>query len=523
MTPDLQLPEYAVPDRVSKNVQPQPNETRVAAELDGPGCIRHILVVPGGHPNSAKTPPDRHAKNRKMVMRIFFDDEPVPHVEAPVGDFFGVMHGQDWYPIDNHFLSIKAWNGYNCYFPMPFARSARIELESSGEENSAIIEVDWERYPEQELTERSRFCARWRREMPTQRYGRDFLMLDASVPGWLLGFVYGVRLLDDADRWSHGGADNIYIDGEGRHPAYLRGIGGEDTFGEGYGGALHPPETHHYAAMPYYHHEDVGQARVAHRVVGYRFFEPDAINFRESIHMRFGCMANDICSTVYWYQEEPVRPFFRMPDWPQLLPGVELRHGECDVPLPESGAWWLCGPFGNPDGAAMGQTLEAETEFDQGQTFDGGHEPDSAWLTEGSKELGRDVARWRWERAEHGFVDLNHLFRPFAWGVGKTHPGVGIARCQLEVLEDTAATLRLSWDDHLVVRVNGERFDLGNHHAFRTQPMEVQLQQGINTVVLKLSNTLGSNHGGWAFAFSATAENGDRLLPIAGTRETAGG
>ena len=53
-----------------------------------------------------------------MVMRIFFDDEPVPHVEAPVGDFFGVMHGQDWYPIDNHFLSIKAWNGYNCYFPM---------------------------------------------------------------------------------------------------------------------------------------------------------------------------------------------------------------------------------------------------------------------------------------------------------------------------------------------------------------------------------------------------------------------
>ena len=41
--------------------------------------------------------------------------------------------------------------------------------------------------------------------MPTQRYGRDFLMLDASVPGRLLGFVYGVRLLDDADRWSHGG------------------------------------------------------------------------------------------------------------------------------------------------------------------------------------------------------------------------------------------------------------------------------------------------------------------------------
>ena len=195
---------------------------------------------------------------------------------------------------------IKAWNGYNCYFPMPFARNARIEFESSDEQSFVILEADWDRYPEQEMKERSRFCARWRREMPTQRYGEDFLMLDAKGPGRLLGLVYGVRLLDDADRWSHGGADNIYIDGEGPHPAYLRGIGGEDTFGEGYGGALHPPETHHYAAMPYYVHEDVSQARVAHRVVGYRFFEYDTIPFRESIHMRFGCMSNDICSTVYW-------------------------------------------------------------------------------------------------------------------------------------------------------------------------------------------------------------------------------
>ena len=37
-----------------------------------------------------------------------------------------------------------------------------------------------------------RFCARWRREMPTVRYGEDFLMLDADGPRQLLGFVYGV-------------------------------------------------------------------------------------------------------------------------------------------------------------------------------------------------------------------------------------------------------------------------------------------------------------------------------------------
>ena len=38
-------------------------------------------------------------------------------------------------------------------------------------------------------------------------------MLDADGPGQLLGFVYGARLLDDIDRWSHGGAENIYLDG----------------------------------------------------------------------------------------------------------------------------------------------------------------------------------------------------------------------------------------------------------------------------------------------------------------------
>ena len=42
---NLQLPKFAVPDRVSLT-QPLPaNEKVVYAELDGPGCIQHIWVV----------------------------------------------------------------------------------------------------------------------------------------------------------------------------------------------------------------------------------------------------------------------------------------------------------------------------------------------------------------------------------------------------------------------------------------------------------------------------------------------
>ncbi len=161
------------------------------------------------------------------------------------------------------------------------------------------FQLDWQRYPGAEMKEPRRFCASWRREMPTPRYGENFLMLDADGPGQLIGFFYGVRLIDNTDRWSHGGAENIYLDGLGAHPAYIRGIGGEDTFGTSYGGVQHPPESHLYTGIPYYKTEDIGETRGAQRLSAYRFFVHDAIRWQESVHMRFGTMENDICATVY--------------------------------------------------------------------------------------------------------------------------------------------------------------------------------------------------------------------------------
>ncbi len=500
---NLHLPPSAVSDRVSISRMLQTDSKQTFAQLDGPGCIWHIWVA------TAR----QEMANRHIIIRIFFDDAAVPFVESPVGDFFGVMHGKTWYPLNTVYLSVKAQSGYNCYFPMPFAESARVEFEA-GEEEYVYLMVDWQRYPDQQIDEPLRFCARWRREMPTQRYGEDFIMLDADGPGQLIGFAYGVRLMDDVDRWSHGGADNIYIDGDGEHPAYLRGIGGEDTFGTSYGGALHPPETHLYAAMPYYVHEDVGQSRPAQRLVGYRFFERDPIAFGKSLHMRFGSMSNDICSTVYWYQNKPVRPFFKMPSWPLLLPGSELPRGTYDLPLADSGEWWLCGPFANKDNQAMKSVLPAESELNPEATYDGLHEPDSPWLTEGSRQAGRDAARWVKRPAIHGFIDFNHVFRPHQRGTPLPHTVVAIARCILNAPTDMTARLRLAWDDHMIIRINDDDpLDLGHHHAFRAQTLQVPLRTGANGVVLKLSNEVGSNRGGWAFAFLTTAPDGTVLLP----------
>ena len=470
----LNLPQTAVSDRVSRVNRLQGGQRAVLAELKGPGCIRHLFLV-------LSRPRNQPMSSRKAILRIYFDGKPVPYVEAPAGDFFGVMHGEGYYDINSKYLSVKAWNGYNAYFPMPFARGARVEIEAAPEGTMATLQADWHRYPDEPMLEELRFCARWRREMPARSQGQDFMLLDADGPGRLFGFVYGVRLLDDTDRWSHGGADNIYIDGEGQYPAYIRGIGGEDCFGSGYGGNLHPVDSHLYAGMPFYTHHDQGLSRPAPQVVGYRFYDQDSISFQESIQFRFGSMANDICSTVYWYQKGPVRPFFEMPAFDRLLPGAELPAGSCDLGLPDRGGWLVAGPV---DGDAV-------------------------------DKAGLAALSWTPSRSHHGFIDFNHTYRPTGHGGIEQHTGVaGFARCVIKAPQALTASLRLAWDDEMTLAVNGATpIQLGRNYAFRSKTIQVPLLEGENHLTVALSNESGSNHGGWAFAFHCATPDGTILLP----------
>jgi hypothetical protein len=492
----LDLPVEAVSAQVMQAFKMAPNETRIGASFDGPGCIRQMWIVQGGHPTLGKNPPLR---NRKVIIRIYFDDAKAPQVEAPLGDFFGMMHGLDYYPVNTPLVSTKEANGYNCFFEMPFARGARIEFVNGPNETSLHLMVAWQRFPDQEMKEKRRFCAQWRREMPTERYGENYLILDAVGRGQLIGFFYGVRLLDNTDRWSHGGAENIFIDGLGRRPSYIRGLGGEDTFGTSYGGVLHTPETHLYSGIPYYKAEDVGEARSANRLVGYRFYLPDPIAFNESIRFEFGCMSNDICSMVYWYQEGEPRRFASCPDWGLMEPGVELRRGKMDLALPAD-ASWVVGPLlDNKGNAAIKQALQAK----------GAQRPS-------------DRASWIRTDARHGFVNFNRVHRPKVFGVGTHYVGQALeAVSYVEVAADMTARVRLGWDDHLVLRVNsGAAVDLGNQSDFREKVVEVQLKRGRNQVSVVLSNERSNNNGGWAFSFSATAPDGKILTPNSAAAES---
>lgn len=485
----LNLPDNPVSRRVAKNLKFQGPNPFVLAEMNGPGCIRRFWVTGNNI-------------GRDVILRIYFDGASVPNVEAPLPDFFGVMHnlaspGKP-YIINTPFIDVKPKNGLTCFFPMPFAKSARFEVVGSTENTNLYYMIDWHDYPNQELKEPMRFCARWRREAPVRDFQDEFIMLDADGPGRLVGFTYGVDMLQDRFkmRWSHAGADNIYLDGGSDQPGFLRGIGGEDTFGSSYGGGDYKPQSALFADMPYYIQKDEHRGdplRDMQKLAAYRFYLHEAICFKDSIHMRFAARAHDITSTVYWYSTKPVRPFYNMPPIENRLPGSEVRRGEYDLALPDYGQWWIVGPLP----ISFNQALPASANLDTSQPYHG--------------------HAWQKFSAIRGFVEFNHVLRPPPNNDNSvTLDGVAVAHCTLESPSATTAKLTFAWDDELVLQVNDDApVNLGTQAYFLPRVIGVTLVKGKNTITVRLSNTVGLTRGAWNFSFRCFTGSGLSLLPMA--------
>src|SRR4051812_35317369 len=71
---DLDLPKNSVSSRASLVTQIPANTKKTYADLEGPGCIRHIWA----------TTTRNDLDNRNVVIRIFFDGDQTPYVEAPL-------------------------------------------------------------------------------------------------------------------------------------------------------------------------------------------------------------------------------------------------------------------------------------------------------------------------------------------------------------------------------------------------------------------------------------------------------
>ena len=70
---------------------------------------------------------------KEVVIRAYWDGNSKPSVEVPVGDFFGLNLGQ-YLIYQSEFLNCSSIKAMNCYFAMPFRKSARITATNEGQQ-----------------------------------------------------------------------------------------------------------------------------------------------------------------------------------------------------------------------------------------------------------------------------------------------------------------------------------------------------------------------------------------------------
>ncbi len=271
----------------------EPGATAVLAEIPGPGAIHHIWVTIAAEP----------FYGRKLVLRMYWDGETAPSVEAPIGDFFGVGHG-----LDRSFSSLpincssegRARNGY---WHMPFRRSARITVTNEGRKPVAAFYYYVDYRVLKELREFTPyFHAQYRQEMPCAP-DRYYVLLDAEGRGHYVGC--NLSVLQRAMGWWGEGDDMIFVDGE-KAPS-LHGTGSEDYFSDAWG--MREDENLFYGCP--LQEEDF---QAGSKATVYRFHIPDPIPFTRSIlvtieHGHANDRADNFSSVAYWYQAEPHKPF----------------------------------------------------------------------------------------------------------------------------------------------------------------------------------------------------------------------
>src|SRR5512136_1943417 len=282
----------------------EPGRTAVLAEIEGPAAIHHIWTTIAAEP----------FYGRKIVLRIYWDGETSPSVEAPIGDFFGVGHG-----LNRDFASLRITcssegRARNCYWYMPFRRSCRITAENQGTRpvDAFYYYIDYRELPDLPA-DAAYFHAQYRQEFPPDPK-RDYVLLEAEGAGHYVGC--NMSVLQRAMGWWGEGDDRIKIDGEAK-PS-LHGTGSEDYFSDAWG--MREGQGLFYGCPL---QEEDFQAGAKATV--YRFHIPDPVPFKRSIevtieHGHANDRADLLSSVAYWYQTEPHKAFRSFPPASERLP-----------------------------------------------------------------------------------------------------------------------------------------------------------------------------------------------------------
>jgi hypothetical protein len=243
-----------------------PGERVTLADIEGPGVIRHIWMT---------FPPAPPEAMRAMWIEVFYEGSLEPSISVPCLDLFGLPNGRP-VPYASMLTAAQEGRGFNAYFPMPFQRSVRVELENSATRAMDLyFQIDYTL----EDVEPSYLHVAFRRENPTTMK-RDFV-IDEGLrgPGRFLGCVVGVRTVDQDGIWYGEGEVKIYRDGDDDLPT-ICGTGLEDYVGSAWGLGPHDAA---FQGAPL----DVRQrGRLLPDFVGfYRWHVPDPVMFESDLRV----------------------------------------------------------------------------------------------------------------------------------------------------------------------------------------------------------------------------------------------
>ncbi|MGD8240604.1 MAG: DUF2961 domain-containing protein [Armatimonadota bacterium] len=297
----------------------QPGETAVLADIEGPGIIRHIWFTIDAE--------DYHHP-RHLILRAWWDEEPTPSVEVPLGDFFAVGNGMRANVDSLAVQTSSEGRALNCFWPMPFARRARITVEnqSSGRVWALYYYIDYDRVPKLPRP-RAKFHAQYRQAYPVID-GVDYVFAHIKGRGHYVGTV--LSWWDCESGWPGEGDDRFYVDGE--TTASIQGTGTEDYFSDAWGFRQFTELEHGVTVWE-------GRSEGS-RCTAYRWHLRDAIRFRKSLRATIehrGWAIRDgkwdghahrddrFSSVAFWYQVEPHAEFPPLPPAEERMPYTEER------------------------------------------------------------------------------------------------------------------------------------------------------------------------------------------------------
>lgn len=319
----------------------KPGDTLTIADLKGPGVIRHIwLTFAESRPSWLSK--EGAADPSEIVLRMYWEGSEEPAVEAPLGDFFAAGFGRRAEVVSTPII-VQGGDSYNCFWAMPFERSARITVTNESTKPLAALyyQVDYTHEPA--LPEHTaHFCAQYRQEFPTEM-GRDYLIADIAGRGHYVGTVMSVR--SRSPQWFGEGDDKFSIDQDPQSPAALgptmQGTGTEDYFLNAWG-----MEKGTYSCFGVSQLSGEWLGDLGNSGTMYRWHLADPVRFQKSLRVTIehnGWMSadetttgkveghverrDDFATVAFWYQEGQPRRFATLPSaTARKLPEIDRVH-----------------------------------------------------------------------------------------------------------------------------------------------------------------------------------------------------